>query len=376
MTLPVNMDSERIVATFTDLLKINSPSFGEQKIGEYLEERLTALGCAVERQEYTESFNLIARLQGSIPDAPPLLLGAHMDTAEPTEGIVFEIENGIIRSDGKTILGADNKCALAQIIEALTILEDGSVPHGDIEIVFTSAEEKGLFGARNLDFSGIRSRCALVLDAGGPVGCIVTASPSRYEYEIIANGIGAHAGIEPEKGLNAVRIAAALILELPDGRLSPETTANVGIINGGTATNIVPDYVSIRGEIRSHDRAVYEALKINLLETAARCSGRFGAGIRSSGHDEYRAYALQNDDPFLVFLDGIYRESGLSPAHIQTGGGSDANIFMEKGINSYNLCPGMHRIHSRGEYISVHDLATMVSLLSRIVAGYANRGIC
>jgi len=239
------INRKRLVSTFIDLISINSPSFDEGRIGNYLEVRLRKLGFKVMRQKYDRSFNIIAFKKGMQRHALPLMLSGHMDTIEPTEGIKYAVKGDSIRSTGETVLGADDKSALAQILEAVEVLDEKNILHGDIEVVISSGEEKGLFGAKNLDFRKIRSRHALVLDSGGRVGRVVVAAPSHITYEMRIIGKPAHAGIEPEKGVSAIKVAAEIITKVPDGRISDDTTANIGIIKGGTATNVVSKEVMV-----------------------------------------------------------------------------------------------------------------------------------
>lgn len=350
------INQERLIETFTELIRINSPSFKEREIGDILAKRLEGVGFLVDFQEYDKSFNIIALKKGGIPDTPPLLLSGHMDTIEPTEGIRFSIEDGVIRTTGNTVLGADDKSALAQILEVLTVIQEKDLPHGDLEVVFTSAEENGLFGAKNLDFTRLRSKHALVLDSGGSVGNIVIAAPTHYTYEMKITGKSSHAGIEPEKGKSAIRVAARIISELPDGRINAGTTANMGIISGGTATNVVPKEVTIKGELRSHNTRDLKETKETLFSTAGRIARQYGARLDIAGQDEYKAFRIDGNDPFLMFLGKIFKGCGIEPVHTTTGGGSDANIFNQNGITAINISTGMQKVHSTEEHIHIKDL--------------------
>lgn len=375
MNLAQYINQERLIETFLELIKINSPSFGEREIGDVLAKKLEDAGCRVEFQEYERSFNLIAFKKGTNPGIPSLLLSGHMDTIEPTEGITYSIEEGIIRTTGNTVLGADDKSALAQILEVLTVINEKGLPHGDIEIVFTSAEENGLFGAKNLDFERLRSRCALVLDSSGSVGKIVIAAPTHCTYEMNITGRPAHAGIEPEKGISAIRVAARIIAEVPDGRINQETTANIGIIKGGTATNVVPKEVMIKGEVRGHDNRVLEDTKKIIFETAEAIAGQNGARIEISGQEEYIAFRIDGNEPFLRFLDGVYKNCGIEPVHTQTGGGSDANIFNQRGIKAINLSTGMQKVHSTEEFIEIKDLYNGSLIVLKTITAFGESGL-
>ena len=350
------INRKRLISSFEELININSPSFSEGRMGEYLEARLKQLGFRVIRQKYDRSFNMIASRKGSRKDALPLMLSAHMDTIEPTEGIRYAITDKVIRSTGDTVLGADDKSAIAQILEAVTALDEHGVSHGDIELVFTSAEEKGLFGAKNLDLKKVRSRHALVLDSGGGVGRIVIAAPSHVTYEMRITGKQAHAGIEPEKGVNAIRVAAEIIAKVPDGRIDDETTANIGIIKGGTATNVVSGEVVVQGEVRSHSPAMLKIIKNSIFETAKSIALKRKAKVRIKEQREYQSFRIQEHEPFLTYMDSVLKRCGIKHEHVITGGGSDANIFNQHGILTLNLSTGMQKVHSHEEFISIDDL--------------------
>ena len=350
------INQARLIETFIELIRINSPSFNEREIGDFLKKRLEYTGCTVEFQEYDRSFNLIAIKKGTNPNIPSLLLSGHMDTIEPTEGITFSIEEGIIRTTGNTVLGADDKSALAQILEVLTVINEKEIPHGDLEIVFTSAEENGLFGAKNLDFTRLSSKHALVLDSSGNVGNIVIAAPTHHTYEMKITGKPAHAGIEPENGISAIRVAARIVSEVPDGRINAGTTANIGVIKGGTATNVVPKEVIIKGELRSQNEGDLEKTKQALFNIAEIVAKQNGAQLEIASREEYKAFRIDENDPFLRFLDEIYKECGLEPVHTTTGGGSDANIFNQNGIMAINISTGMQKVHSTEEHIHIKDL--------------------
>ncbi|HEX8947395.1 MAG TPA: M20/M25/M40 family metallo-hydrolase [Dissulfurispiraceae bacterium] len=351
---PIN--PKRLTETFVELIRINSPSFSEREIGNVLAGKLERAGCRVEMQEYGRSFNLVALKKGDLHDASPLLLSGHMDTIEPTEGIAFRLENDRIVTTGNTVLGADDKSALAQIVEAVTALGESGIPHGDIEIVFSSAEERGLVGAGNLDFSKLRSRHALVLDSSGSVGNLVIAAPTHITYEMQVTGRPAHAGIEPEKGLSAIRVASEIVSAVPDGRIDPETTANVGRISGGTATNVVPKEAIINGELRGHSASAIEKTKERIFGTARTIAQKHGAELRISEIEEYRSFRIDRNDPFLAFLGRIFEENGIMPSFVVTGGGSDANIFNHRGIEAVNISTGMQKVHSTDEFIYLKDL--------------------
>lgn len=365
----MQINKKRLLSTFTSLIEINSPSFHEKKIGNFLAQKLSRAGCHVLFQDYGQSFNLIALKKGK-KVVPPLMLSAHMDTIEPTDGIEFRVEKDRVSSTGNTVLGADDKSALAQILEAVTVLNENNIEHGDIEIVFSSAEEKGLHGARNLDFAKIVSKHALVLDAGGSVGSIIIGAPTHLRYTMTVTGRSAHAGIEPEKGISSIKVAAEIISKAPDGRIDNETTANMGIIEGGTATNVVPKETVIRGELRSHNRKTLEATKKAIFETARKIAAKRKARITISNDLEYTAFRIGKTEPFLLFLDKVFHDCGINPQHVRTGGGSDANIYHQRGIVAINISNGMQKVHSQEEFILLEDLYLGAEIVLKAVINF------
>lgn len=366
------INRKRLVSTFIDLIKINSPSFEEDLLGRRLEELFTRLNFRITRQRYGRSFNIIARKKGSLKNSRSLLLSGHMDTIEPTEKIRYAVKSGVIRSTGNTVLGADDKSAIAQILEAVTVLQEQSIPHGDIEVVITSAEEKGLCGAKNLDYRKIKSRHALVLDSGGPVGRIVVAAPTHVTYEMRVIGKSAHAGIEPEKGINAIRVASEIIAAVPDGRIDAVTTANIGMITGGTATNVVPREVVINGEVRSHAPATLRSVKKDIFDKAKYIARKRDARVHIQAQEEYQAFRIREREPFLAYMDQVFVRAGMKAEHTVTGGGSDANIFNRHGIITLNLSTGMQKVHSHDEFICIDDLINGSLVVATAVRDFAD----
>lgn len=366
------INKQRLLKTFLELAEINSPSFDETEIGAFLIKRLEQAGCTVVVQEYDRSFNLIGVKKGKKTGAAPLLLSAHMDTIEPTEGIKITIDEEMVRSTGETVLGSDDKSAVAQILEALDVLREQDLPHGDIEVVLTSAEEKGLFGAKNLDYSRIRSRQAIVMDSSGSVGKIIVGAPTHITYEMRITGRPAHAGIEPEQGLSAIRVAGAIITAVPDGRIDPETTANIGIIRGGTATNVVPKEVVLHGEIRSHQDSALRAIRDRIFDTARKTAESWQANLDIQEYEEYRMFRLSPEGPFMEMLKAAFRRCGLEPVLTLTGGGSDANIFNQNGIHAVNISTGMQKVHSADEFILKKDLYDGCHVLLQCITAMAD----
>lgn len=372
------INRQRLIDTFTQLISIDSPSFQEDLVGAELVKMLTDLGCSVEIARYGESFNIIARKNGHDALQPWLLLGAHMDTVESTGGIAYAIEDGIIRSVGSTILGADDKSAVAQILEALRVLDEQNLRHANLELLFTSAEERGLIGVRSLDRGLLRSTHGIILDVSGSPGAVVVAAPTREMFSIAVRGRAAHAGIEPEAGINAVRVAAEVVAALPNGRIDERTTMNISEISGSSATNIVPEHACLHGEFRAHEEKQCEELRRMIHDIASRIAERSGAEVTVEIEREYEAFAIDSDVPFLQFAEEVIRACGLEPKRLVTGGGSDGNILNRNGICCLNFSNGMQAIHSRQEHIAVDDLVTGCEILLRAACGFpafADRGM-
>ena len=250
------INKERLVETFMSLVSIDSVSKEEGAMADEMVKRLQAMGAETvfdqaAQQIGSQAGNLVAKFKGSAAVAP-LLLSAHMDTVEPGRGIKPELNEGIFTSDGTTILGADDKSAIAILLETIQILHEQNIPHGPLELVLSVCEEIGLMGAKHFDFSLISAPYGYVLDSADTQG-IVTQAPSANRLEFDIYGKDAHAGATPENGINAILLASRAIAGLNLGRIDHETTANIGIINGGLATNIVPKHVTVKGEVRSHD---------------------------------------------------------------------------------------------------------------------------
>ncbi len=266
--------SERVVNEFINLVQIDSLSLNEKKVFDYVKNRLQNLPVEMQFQEYTikelgaESGNLIVKLPANIKNRKSVFFDSHLDTVEPGIGIKPGIDrkNNIIKSSGNTVLGADDKAGASAMIIAIEEIINTNTAHGDIYFIFTSAEEIGLTGVRNLDFSGIKADFGFILDSHGKVGGVVVAAPQHYNYEILVKGKASHAGIAPEMGINAIKIASRIVLSLPQGKINKNTVANVGLIEGGKATNIIPDECLIRGEFRSHDFEDIDLLKNKITD--------------------------------------------------------------------------------------------------------------
>ena len=355
------IDRDRLVKTFCELAQIDSPSGEEEVLASHLTQRLEGLGLTVIRDDYG---NLIAGDGGQ----DPLLLSAHMDTVEPGRGVKPTVDGDRIVSDGTTILGGDCKAGVAAILEALESISEDSTSHAAIEVAFTREEEIGLVGARNLDFSKITAREAIVFDGEGPPSQITSASPTYIGFNLEVTGRAAHAGVEPEKGLSAIRIASEIVTRLPQGRLDDETTFNIGVIEGGTVRNTVPETALVQGEFRSRDLETLDGIQLQLTEAVDEVRRLFPeAVIDQHLRTEFETYTISEDDPAARRVMAALRGLGLEPALHPSGGGTDGNVFRRHGINSVVVGMADHNMHTVREYVTIPDLVDAARLCEALL---------
>jgi tripeptide aminopeptidase len=302
-----------------------------------------------------------------------MMLNAHMDTVEPGRGVRVIFEDGVFRSDGYTILGADDKSAIAVIIETMRIIRERGIPCGPVEVVLTVCEEIGLAGAKHLDFSLISARYGYALDAANTEG-IVTRAPAANRFEIRVHGKAAHAGAAPEDGVNAILLASRAVAALTLGRVDAETTCNIGTIEGGTATNIVPDRVTLQGEVRSHDTGKLKRVTDTILSTfdqvitaAASPDGGASPAVEWDIYPDFPATRIDADHPVVTLAQRAAGNLGRTIAPQSTGGGADANIFFDKGIVTGVLGTGMKNMHTVRESIALDDMVRMTELMLEIL---------
>ena len=372
------VNEKRLIESFMELVKIDSISREEKEVADFLVKKLKDLGLEVRVDQAGEkvksnSGNIIARLRGNKDKATPIMFSAHMDTVVPGKNINPICDGEKIVSDGKTILGADDKAAIAALLEALYIIKEKNISHGDIEIVFTICEEIGLHGAKNLDISDLNARMAFVLDCGGQVGEIISAAPSQNSLKIIIHGKSAHAGSNPEGGINAIQVAGFVLSRMKLGRIDEETTANIGIISGGKATNIIPDEVTLEGEVRSRKEEKLEKYTEQLKKIAEDTAQEFKAKAEVKINREYYCYNLSTDDQVAKIAMKALKDMGLEPLLHPSGGGSDANVFNKKGFPAVDLAIGMENVHTLEEYILVKNLKNtaeyVLSIINTVTSG-------
>lgn len=366
------INQERMLAEFFELVKIKCSTRAEREVADVLKARLAGLGLIVTEDNVGEKIggntgNVIGYLDGNAADAPVLMLSAHMDCVEPCAGIQPVLKDGVITSAGDTILGSDDKAGVVAILEALRVIAEQKISHGGIQVVFTVAEEGGLNGSKNMDKSLLKADMGFALDSSGEPGKIITMAPGQNKIQVIIHGKTAHAGIAPEEGINAIVVAGKALAELKDGRIDEETTANVGNIKGGGATNIVPDHVEITCEARSRNMDKLEAQTKHMVDTFERVAAANGARAEVKVTKAYGPYVLTADMPVVVLAGKAAEAAGLTPKLQGTGGGSDANFFNSYGVPCAVLGVGMNKVHTTDEYIKEADLYKTAELVVSII---------
>jgi tripeptide aminopeptidase len=358
------VNADALLRDFLDLVGIDSPTGHEAEIGELLRTRFLDLGCSVERDPIG---NLVAVYPGTREGT--VLVATHMDTAGTDRGVVPIVDDGVIHTDGTTILGADDKSGIAGCLELLRVLgRNPSWSYPTIELVVTVGEERGLVGSRYLDVGRLRATHGFVLDTAGPIGSVTYWSPTSVYLTVTVHGRKAHAGVEPEKGVNAVKVAAEALVSMPMGRIDEETVANVGTIAGGEARNVVPGSVVLEGMARSHDQGKLDRQLDTMREAFEEAAERYGATVDVVTEEVYPTYKIAEDAvPYREAAAGI-RSLGRQVIPRKSGGGTDGNVFNAKGIPCVALSTGMVDEHATSEHIAIADLVGACEVLVAIVA--------
>ena len=382
------INQERLKNLLIELIKIDSLSRKEYDVAMRLKSEMEALGAAVSIDDAGKKVggnvgNLIAHFSGNVQNAQALLLSAHMDTVVPGEGIVPILDGDILRTNGRTVLGGDDKSGVAIICEVMRVMKENRLPCSDIDVVFTICEEAGLIGAKCLDVGNLRARTGLVLDSDS-VGFLFTKAPAANRMEFHVHGLEAHAGVCPEKGINAIKVAAEGIAPMRLGRIDHETTANIGVVEGGMAVNIVPNHVILRGQARSHSEEKLnrqtEHMKHCLEEAAARHvleldGKRHSAKVEAKIERDYDRMDVPESAPIVKLVHAAARSLKLEVKTLATGGGCDANVLNQKGLVVANLSTGMRDIHTVNEWLDLRDLNQSAQMVLEIVKLNAAGGI-
>lgn len=363
----MSTQNDRLLASFLDLVRIDSPSREERDVALAIARELQELNFTVRFDESASrtganTGNLIAELPGAA-GARTLVLSAHMDCVEPCRGVVPVIADGIISSEGETVLGADDKAGIAAILEACRRLIESGADRPHLRIVLTVCEEIGLSGAKALAPGDVAGDACLVLDADGEPGGIVIAAPTHITFVAEFHGTAAHAGVAPEAGVSALAMAAKAVSVMQLGRLDDLTTANIGTIAGGTATNVIPASATVTGECRSLDAERVEEVRAAMDTVMRQAAQAAGGTVDIAWTREYSGFSFEPDAPLVLEAIESCADAGLSAELKKTGGGSDGNIFAGHGVPTLVLSCGMRSVHGTGECISVLALEALCDLV-------------
>jgi tripeptide aminopeptidase len=375
----ITVNRERLANEFVALCEISSPSKEERPVADYLIKSFTELGADFWQEDDSaaqtgsDSGNLVFRFNGA-SGAEPVFFGCHMDTVRPGHGVQVDRNGDIFSSRGDTILGSDDKSGIAPLVELVRLLRENAATHRTIELVFTTCEEIGLRGARALDTGLLQAQYGYALDSTG-IDRVIIGAPAANRITVDVHGTAAHAGINPEGGVSAFLVAAQALTRLKLGRIDEETTANVGIIKGGVATNIVPEHLMLKGEIRSHSAeklAHYtDDFKTVFLDTIGGWPVNDQPGFKPPTVDlrvdsEYPAMRLSESDTVVETVRRAGVALGREQSFIIAGGGSDANIFNGYGVPTAILATGMADVHTTDEFVDLNDMVKLTELLYTI----------
>ena len=364
--------TSRVVDLFLELCAIPSPPGQERAVADRIIRELEAIGLAWDEDACgpligSTAGNVLCRLPGRLDGGVPIFLCAHFDTV-PLDGELEPVlEDGIVRNAGGTILGADDKSAVVAMIEAARRIVEEGRPHAGVELLFTPKEEVGLLGAGAFDHTRLEAELGFVYDQAAPIGDVILGAPYQRSMRVRFHGRPAHSGMVPEEGRSAIAAAARAIADLRLGRIDEETTANVGVITGGSARNIVPEWCELEAEARSHDAHKLADLVQEMLDTFAFAASVAECTLETEVSETYQGYRFKEDDPIVRLAATALERCGHELRPALTGGGADANVFNAKGLPCLNLANGMMEIHTADEHIAVADLDAMVDVTLALV---------
>ncbi len=367
------MAAPDVLELFLELASVPSPPGEERAVADLVLAQLDGIGLEWDEDDCGPAIgstmgNVLCRLPGRSDRGTPIFLCAHLDTVPPTAAIEPVVDGGIVRNGAGTILGADNKAAVAVMVEAARRIVEGNIPHSGVELLFTPKEEVGLLGAEAFDRTRLEGALGYVYDQAAPIGEIILGAPFGRALEVRFHGRASHAGIAAEEGRSAIAAAGRAIADLRLGQVDDETTANVGLITGGTARNIVPEWCILQAEARSHDEHKLSALVQEMLDAFAFAASVSDCTAEVEVAEQYRGYRFRPDEPAVRIAADALRGVGVEPTTALSGGGADANVFNARGLPCVNLANGMAEIHTPDEHIAVADLDRMVDVTLGIVA--------
>ncbi len=377
----MDFNYDRLASTFVTLCEIESPSRFESKLAIYLCDVFKRLGASKIIEDTSASVtgsdcgNFVVRFEGTRPDLDPVFFNCHLDVIDPCRGVKVVRRDDVFYSSGSTVLGADDKAGIAILIEVLASLSDAHIDYGPVEILLTTCEEIGLLGAKAFDSSLLRSCYGYALDSTG-VDNVIIGAPAALYVDVDIHGLAAHAGLAPDYGISAIQLAAQATAQLPLGRLDDDSTANIGLVSGGTATNIIPDFVSLKGEIRSHSldsldeyvahyRSIFQDVIDNWSDPSGHVSVRPSFDFATSS--QYPLMFLAADNPAVLRISSAAEVISRKLSFVKAGGGSDANVLNAAGVSTAILGTGMTHVHSTAECVSLSDLIRTAQLVYSVL---------
>jgi len=371
----IELNENEIIEDFISLAKVSGVSYNEKHISSIIESRMRKIGAEIKYDHITDIIggntdNMLATISASneeMATAEPILFCEHIDTVEDTKNLTVLRDGDYLRSDGTTILGADNRGAITSILNALEYIYRHNIPHRTVEILFTVAEELSLMGSSSLDYSMFQSKMGVVIDGGGKMGKIYKAAPEHYNMSFKFYGKGAHAGMSPENGINAISMAAKAVCNMPLGRIDIETTANIGIINGGNATNVVPDYAFLKGEVRSREKEKTKTQMESMKQAAINAADAYSGWVEIETQMMYPSFSVSTDHSLCQRVIEIFKDIGVEAEITQTGGGSDANYLNNNGIYTILLSAGYENAHSKEEKLYIPDLINFTKFIIMLI---------
>jgi tripeptide aminopeptidase len=348
---------------FLELAALPSPPGEERAVSDVVLRYLRDLGLQADEDSFG---NIYARIEATA-EGTPIFLCAHLDTVPPDGPLEPVVEDGVVRNAGGTILGADNKSAVASMLEAARrVLAEGR-PHAGIELLFTMQEEIGLQGAAAFDQDRLHAQIGYVYDQAAPIGEIILGAPWSQAMQVRFHGRAAHSGMFPEEGRSAIQAAAKAIADLRLGRIDEETTANVGLISGGTGGNIVPEWCTFSAEARCQDERKLQDVVQEMLDAFTFAATEAECEVETEMRKSYNGYRFKRDTDAVKLAAAALEACGYTPTYALSGGGADANVFNDAGRRCVNLANGMTDIHTPDERIAVADLDAMVDVTLALV---------
>ena len=359
----IPLNTQRLLDSFLEILSVDSYWGNEHRVVALIQPRLEATGVTCHQDAIG---NLIGRWPANGKNSAPVMLNAHMDTVQPTPEMCPVVKPDAIYSDGSSVLGADDKAGVAAIVEAVATVHEAGLPHGPIDLVFTVGEEVGQFGADAFDPNDIEARVGLVLDFGGPVGDVITSQAGSRKFDATFHGKAA-AAADPRPGTSAIAMLARAIDHMPLGQIDELTVANVGVVSGGQARNIVPPEATLVGQARGLDHAALDRQIATMQQAAEDAAAAFGGRVDIQHEGRFSPARFSDNHPAIVLADTAIRASGLEPRHVHTFGGSDAQNFNEKGIQTAILGTGYRDMHSTEESIPRLQVEQLTQVTTQLI---------